>query len=628
MPSAKHKLWLCQNCETLNPLSSQSCEVCGDKMPREFRPPIIKTFKSSSKVINNDENLTISWSTENAKYVSLNGVRVAANGKKEILATETIILKASNPNGKVEKKIDVKVLYNLELLEFTISDEQVLYGNQCLVTWKARNLKRVVFNGRERKPDSSITLKPKKSRSYSVIFEGFDGVTIQKDFNLEVVYPKPLILINMPDYGEIGKTTQISWNTENVSHVIIDGKKYAEKSSIKWIYSKEEQCKIIAFYGLDGNPIYKEVRIREGLTPNITSCTLSGYMFKYGDECTVKWEGDYVTSWYINAEHMYSNRKKSASFKVLDNIISVHFIGENGAEIIKEIPIDVIYEPKVKKCEVSTKHPQKGKPCIIEWETEHIVKVNIGRKTYPAVGSYTFIPQKNSEIVIEFVGERGEILIEELFVELPPIRITLFKANTDNVLRGNVCTISWNADNVDFVKIKDVRYQRIGSYSFTPFQPEKITAYFYGSDGTILERSLNINVRIPEIYINSLRCSQYNNIKRGQTVTFTWNSSNVKYITIDGHTGRFHPCGTKDIIISKDTSVCFNFFGDNGKKQTRTINLRVKKRYGCLIIFLLIALISFMVSICVLKPSLFNSEFAYDFSHMINKFLHQHGLNF
>lgn len=628
MPSPKQKLWLCQNCETLNPLSSLSCEVCGDDIPCEFRPPFIKTFKSSSKVINSDENLTISWSTVNAKYVSLNGVRVAANGNKEILATENIILKASNPNGRVEKNIKIKVLYNFELLEFALSDEQILYGNQCLVKWKARNLKRVIFNGKDLKTDSAITLKPKKSSSYSIIFEGIDGSFIRKDFNIEVVYPKPLILLNKPEYGVIGKTIHISWNTENVSHAIVDGKRYAEKSSIKWIYSKEEQSKIIEFYGLDGVPIQKEIRIREGLPPSVTSCTLSGYIFKYGDECTVNWEGEHIINWYISSEHIFSNQKKSASFKVLNNTIKVHFIGENDVVTIKEIPIDVIYDPIVKECKISTLHPQKGKPCVIEWNTEHIVKANIRRKTYPAIGSYTFTPQKNTNVIVEFVGERGEIILKELFVKLPPIRVTLFKANTDNVLRGNVCTISWNADNVEFVKIKEMRFQSIDSYSFTPYQQEKITVEFYGSDGTILVKSITINVRIPEIVVNSLSCSQYNNIKRGQTITINWKSSNVKYITINGYSGIFQSCGSKDIIINDDTNVCFTFYGENGKNIARTINLKVKRRHGCLIfLFLLMFILSFTIVLYVLYPEVFNSNYAYRLSYSISSFLQQHGIS-
>ena len=67
MPSAKQKLWLCQNCETLQPITQLTCEVCGEGIPVEC----LLNFKTSSDIINDgkeypfvDLGLSVLW----AKY--------------------------------------------------------------------------------------------------------------------------------------------------------------------------------------------------------------------------------------------------------------------------------------------------------------------------------------------------------------------------------------------------------------------------------------------------------------------------------------------------------------------------------------------------------------------------------
>ena len=60
----------------------------------EFRQPLISMLKASSKQVRDNEFIVISWNTGFAKYVSLNGIRVSANGAKDIPATAKVTLKA------------------------------------------------------------------------------------------------------------------------------------------------------------------------------------------------------------------------------------------------------------------------------------------------------------------------------------------------------------------------------------------------------------------------------------------------------------------------------------------------------------------------------------------------------
>lgn len=140
------KLWLCQNCETLQPLTQLTCEVCGESIPVEFRKPVISEFKASAKQARENDRLVFSWKTDFAKYVFLNGIRVSANGTKEIPATEKVTLKVSNGNGSIEKSMNIKVTHALELNDFTVNENNNEFGKDCVVTCNGRNIKKCLMS--------------------------------------------------------------------------------------------------------------------------------------------------------------------------------------------------------------------------------------------------------------------------------------------------------------------------------------------------------------------------------------------------------------------------------------------------------------------------------------------------
>ena len=262
MPSITPGLWLCPNCETLNPLTSLKCEVCGEDIPCDLRPPIIKSFKSSATTVRDNENLTVSWKTEYATFAYLNDVFVPSNGEKTILATEIICLRAVNANGRDERSLNITVLYIQEINDFTISKTEMEFGEKCKISWKPRNIKSVLFNGEAYDPNASISFQPKESGLYSVSFEGVNGTVIRKDFNIKIIY-KPISINKLEtdrDKVKKGKSCCIKWSSENVSYVTINGKRY-NASDFCIIRPTEPITVHVKFHGLDGTETTRVVKI-------------------------------------------------------------------------------------------------------------------------------------------------------------------------------------------------------------------------------------------------------------------------------------------------------------------------------------------------------------------------------
>ena len=599
MPKLFYNLWLCPNCETLNPQTLCTCEVCGEDMPAELRPPLIKTFTTSAKRVKDNELIIVSWETENAKYVSLNGVRVSTHGMKELPATESLILKATNTIGKIEKILNIEVLHVLEIYNFTVSNKKIKYGKKCKLSWKGNNIKRVLFEGSIYAASFPISFTPFESRKYSIVFEGTNDTKIVKDFYIDIIFPEPIIKLDIPEYGRIGETIKVIWETEYVKYVEIDGEKLpANNASYEWIYGLDGDKKNILFYGLSGEYFTKEINIRQAHSPLIRNCKLSGYKYKYGDTCYISWEGDYVLRWYIDNKSTYSSEEKEISFNVFKKELTIHFVGEDYSEIIREFQIEVIYyDPIIRFCKLSTPNPQKGIPCLIEWETEHVKKVIINHIDYPAIGIYPIIPQKNEVVPVFFVGENGNIIEKNIDIVLPPIEIVYFKSNSDNIIKGTNCSISWYTKNTDYVKINDKNFHSKDTYFFTPNKTENITAIFYGIDGSIKQRSICVNVITPKMIINHLSCS-HKSIKQGESCIISWSSEYVCQVFANGK--QYHANDSFSFAPQKTDNICIKFYGIDGTIQCRYVTINVKKGNGCIGCICYIFLFFFLIYVCLL----------------------------
>ena len=85
-----------------------------------------------------------------------------------------------------------------------------------------------------------------------------------------------------------------------------------------------------------------------------------------------------------------------------------------------------------------------------------------------------------------------------MHVIFPKINILYFKSDSNNVVKGNNCVISWTATNVTRVEIKGKSFSPVGSIEYTPDSSETITAVFMGDDGSTERRSIKIRVTEPK----------------------------------------------------------------------------------------------------------------------------------
>lgn len=226
MPKKYPKYWICPNCESINPYTLKICEVCGKDIPIELLPPTIEYFNSSATKVNENDKVVLSWSIINAKYVFLNGKRVAASGNLEIVAKDRFIIKASNANGSAERCILINIIHNPIIISCKVASLKPLKGVPCDIKWESKYVEKVRIGKDFYPANGKYTFTPKKNESVRVYFIGNNGKEIYRSVKIEL---PPINIINLtvkkPNIWKREKG-KVSWSSENVSHVMIEGEKY------------------------------------------------------------------------------------------------------------------------------------------------------------------------------------------------------------------------------------------------------------------------------------------------------------------------------------------------------------------------------------------------------------------
>ena len=464
---------------------------------KEAIPPTILSFDSTVKEVNDNKRVILRWATKNAKYVFLNGTRVAANGSKKLPASDNYLLKASNEFGSTENSVRVNVLHPLEITYFNTNQTDLIYGTPCIVTWSGRNVSKILIDGEKYAIFSPLTFTPVESRSYIVIFEGLDGQVIKKNIDIDLTIPEPVLNIEAPKYGKSGATVKIEWEMENVKSVQIGDLALSPNDTYEWKYEEGDCSRTLHITGLDNTSFDKTVIIRTAHTPIIHNVLLTKKKLKIGDVCRLSWSGDYVIEWFIEGQSIQDGEIKSTNIKIDSEVIKVHFIGEDGTKITRDVDIYIVHDPEVIECKFSPEVPIRGQLARIEWKTKYVQKVIIGKDSFFPESHFEFVPYKNEDFQIHFIGEDKHV-IKDMHVIFPKISILYFKSNLNNVVKGSNCIISWSATNVARVEINGKRFSPIGSFEYTPESSKTITAVFIGDDGSTKRCSLNIHVTEPK----------------------------------------------------------------------------------------------------------------------------------
>jgi len=210
--------------------------------------------------------VTISWETQNAIGVTLDGSSVALNGATRILLPDSraVVLNAVNPDGKlVSSTLNVAVVHPKPVIkDFVVSTSTIVSGKSTKLKWATDKADEVLIKGIGKvDKNGTVAVSPKTTTTYEIIAKNKAGSTSRKiTINVNQAKPQIRSFSAKPNKVVSGTATTVIWSTQNAKKVTINGAE-VKHSGKKQFRPKKTTDYVLIAISADGQKVRKNLRI-------------------------------------------------------------------------------------------------------------------------------------------------------------------------------------------------------------------------------------------------------------------------------------------------------------------------------------------------------------------------------
>ena len=235
-------------------------------------PPIpepgIVYFRASPSGISRGDSATLSWQTEGAMAVHIEGIgRVELSGSMPVRPsqTATYILIAENEQGKhIQKEITVAVSVNPpRILSFEADRQTIIKGGTTNLRWRVSDAAEVNIDGNPVQSSGSLTVKPQESVRYILTAANTEGDRVTRELTLRVDVPDPEI-VSFGGKSPIvaGGSTLLTWRTLNTARVEISGIGSVSASGTKQVTPSQTTTYTLVAKNEKGRQVNKQITVK------------------------------------------------------------------------------------------------------------------------------------------------------------------------------------------------------------------------------------------------------------------------------------------------------------------------------------------------------------------------------
>jgi hypothetical protein len=195
-----------------------------------YSQPSITTFEASSLTVKRGEAVKLTWESEKASLVTLNGAKVALSGSANVTPTETrpyiYELKAKNEYGGSLRHIVVTVRpAPAPTVKFWVEPQQVAKNETAVLHWETIGATNVKINHGKVRLSGDQEVKINETQTYTLEAQNEDGRKAES-LTLEMVVPPGPFDSNVHlgfkatrNVIRPGEDTTLSWDTGTVKDV-------------------------------------------------------------------------------------------------------------------------------------------------------------------------------------------------------------------------------------------------------------------------------------------------------------------------------------------------------------------------------------------------------------------------
>lgn len=197
---------------------------------KQMQPPTIVRFFADKQEIISGNALKLSWETERANKILLNGDDVTKIGWKDIypIKNETYTLKIENRLGSAEKTVVIKVLPAPKINNLRANKTKIEVGDSITLEWSVSHTSAMILTDGiytvNVSKHKNYSVKPTRNTTYKFIAIASDNKTnVVKTINVEVFTALQILFFKaQPSVITDVFSTELSWNVVGAKKVKID----------------------------------------------------------------------------------------------------------------------------------------------------------------------------------------------------------------------------------------------------------------------------------------------------------------------------------------------------------------------------------------------------------------------
>jgi hypothetical protein len=270
-------------------------------------------------------------------------------------------------------------------------------------------------------------------------------------------------------------------------------------------------------------------------------------------------------------------------------------VGANNQQVTCAKTV-VVNQPEVKTpiCDFINASPSsitRGQSSTLSWGTTNVssASINNGIGNVAVDGSTTVSPTDTTTYTLTAVGANNQTVTCSKTITVVPVVVDapvcdFLNASPTTITRGQSATLSWGTTNASSAFINNgVGTVAVdGSTTVSPLETTTYTLTATGAENKTVSCAKTIVVNQPEV--KTPRCESFNasatTITRGNSVTLTWDTTNVNTAVINPGVGAVAVDGTTTVSPSETTTYTLTGTGDNNQTVTCSRTITVETSGG------------------------------------------------
>jgi hypothetical protein len=430
----------------------------------------------SPTTIQQGQSATLTWSTNNAEHVYLNGSEVYRNGSKTVSpsSTTTYTLVATHDDHRASDTETLTVTSSSGgggddgtlSASLTASPDTIQLGQSSTLTWTTSGAEHVYLNGLEVSQSGSRTVSPSSTRTYALLavhddHRVSDSVTVTVGGTTTDPAPTASLSAN-PTSITAGQSSMLTWSSTNATSVTLNGAPVALSGS-------------------------------QPMSPAAT------------------------TTYTLVA----SNAAGVSVTKAVTVTVSAPTTDPAPTATLSASPMSIT----------------SGQSSTLTWSTTNATSVTMNGAPVAASGSQPYSPTSTTTYTLVATNASGVSVTKAVTVTVSaptPAPTATLSANPTSIMSGQSSMLTWSTTNATSVTMNGAPVAVSGSQSYSPTTTTTYTLVARNSAGVSATATATVTVSMPLPAPTALLTAMPTSIQSGQSATLQWSTSNATTITLNG----------------------------------------------------------------------------------------------